>query len=74
VNTSDPDQAFGDYVIRFTVEIRKLCQYLVFGGCQDAVKAPEHRERQNNLAVFVALVGAAEQIADAPDERCNLFM
>ena len=33
-----------------------------------AVKAAQHGERQDHLAVFVALVGASEDVADSPDE------
>jgi hypothetical protein len=29
---------------------------------------PQHRQRQNHLAVFVAFVRAAQQVADTPNE------
>ena len=35
---------------------------------EQAIEAPQHGQRQDHLAVFVALVRAAEQVADAPDE------
>ena len=41
---------------------------------EHAVEAPEHGEGEDDLAVLVALVGAAQQVADAPDEGRQLGM
>ena len=49
-------------------------QHRGLGRRQQAVEAAQHGERQDDLAVLVALVGAAEQIADAPDEAGELGM
>ena len=38
------------------------------GRREEAVEAAQHRQRQDDLAVLVPLVWAAEQVADAPDE------
>ena len=35
---------------------------------QHAIEAPQHGQRQDDLAVLVALVGPAQQVADGPDE------
>ena len=35
---------------------------------QKAIEPAQHRQGQDDLAVFVPLIGAAEQVADAPDE------
>ena len=43
-------------------------QHIVLGVSEHAVETAQHRERQDHLAVLVALVGAAQQIADVPDE------
>ena len=40
----------------------------LLGLSEDAVEAPEDCEREDHLAVFVALVRTSEQVADAPDE------
>jgi hypothetical protein len=45
-----------------------LGKHLGLGGRQQAVEAPQNRQRQNDLAVLVALVRPAKQVADAPDE------
>ncbi len=39
---------------------------------QQAVKAPQDGQRENDLAVLVALVGPAQQVADPPDEGGDL--
>ena len=38
------------------------------GGREQAVEAPQHGERKDDPPVFVALVGAAQEVADPPDE------
>lgn len=38
------------------------------GGREQAVEAPEHGEREDDLAVLVALAGATQEVADAPDK------
>ena len=43
-------------------------QHVFLRVCEHTVEAAQHRERQDHLAVLVALVGAARQVADAPDE------
>lgn len=45
-----------------------LGEYLGFGGCEEAIKSPQNRERKNYFAILVALVWPPEQVADAPDE------
>ena len=42
------------------------------GGCEQAVKPPQHCEGQDHLSVFIALVWSTEEIADAPDEAGEL--
>ena len=39
-----------------------------------AVKTAQHGQRKDHLAVFVALVGASEQVAYAPDESGELLV
>ena len=41
---------------------------LGLGRRQQAVETAQHRQGQDDLAVLVALVGPAQQVADAPDE------
>ena len=36
---------------------------------QDAIKPAQDRKRENHLAILVALVRTAQEIADAPDEN-----
>ena len=45
-----------------------------FSWREQAIEAPQHGQRQDHLAVFVPLIGAAEQVADAPDEVGELGM
>ena len=45
---------------------------LRLGGGEQAIEAAQHRQREDDLAILVALVGAAEQVADAPDEGREL--
>jgi hypothetical protein len=45
-----------------------LLQDLRLGRREQAVETAEHGKRQDHLAVFVPLVGTAEQVADAPNE------
>ncbi len=47
-------------------EDRSLCRR------EDAVEPPQDGKRQDDLAVFVPFVGAAQEIADAPDEAGDL--
>ena len=47
-------------------------QHLRFGWREDAIEAAQDGEREDDLAVFVPLVRAAEEIADAPDEAGDL--
>jgi len=57
------DDRFG-----FGLDLRVLGERLDLGRRQQAVEAPEHRQGQDDLAVLVPLVRAAEQVAEAPDE------
>ena len=51
-----------------------LLQRGSLGRRQDAIEAAQNGEGQNDLAILVPLVGAAKQIADAPDETGDLGM
>lgn len=42
-------------------------EHVLLGERKDAVESPEHRQRQDDLSVFVPLVWASQQVADAPD-------
>ena len=42
------------------------------GRLQQALEAAQHRQREDDLAVLVALVGAAQQVADGPDKTGQL--
>src|SRR5205823_12619257 len=59
---------------RLLLDRRILLQYCAFCRCEQAVKASKDRERQNYLAIFVPLVRAPEEIADAPNEASELGM
>ena len=37
-------------------------------GFEDAIETPQHRERQDDLAVLGLLVVAAQEVGDGPDE------
>ena len=54
--------------LRLGLDLRVLRQHLRLGRREQAVEAAQHRQRQDDLAVFVPLVRTAEQVADAPDE------
>ena len=57
---------------RFALQ-RGVCgEDLRLGAGEQAIEAPQHRQREDDLAILVALVGAAEQVADAPDEGREL--
>jgi hypothetical protein len=47
-------------------------QHLRLRRHQDAIETPQNGERQDDFAILVPLVGAAEQVADAPDEAGDL--
>ncbi len=40
------------------------------GGCQDRIQPEQDSERQDDVAVLVLLVGAAEDVCGTPDEGC----
>ena len=42
------------------------------GRRKDAIEPPQDGERQDDLAILISLVGAAEQIANAPNEAGDL--
>ena len=54
--------------LRLRPDLHVPCGHPRPGGGGQAVEAPQHRHRQDGLAVLVALVRPAEQVADAPDE------
>lgn len=58
----------------FTLALERLVriEHGLLGGRKNAVESPEHRQRQNDLAVLVPLVRTPEQVADAPDEISHL--
>ena len=45
-------------------------EHLWLGGLEDAIEAAQQDQRQDYLLVFGALVVAAEQVSDGPDEPC----
>ena len=49
-------------------------EHLRLGRREQAIEPPQHRQRQNDLAILVPLVRSAEQVADAPDEVGELGM
>ena len=58
-----------------SVHVRTVARVPLVGGehrllrpGEDAVKAAKHGDGEDDLAVLVALVRAAQQVADAPDE------
>ena len=51
-----------------------LCENLRFGRGEQAIEAAQHSQRQDNLAVLIALVRPSQQVADAPDEVGELGM
>ena len=54
--------------LRLRPDLRVLREHPRLGGGEQAIEASQHRQRQDDLAVLVALVRPAEQVADAPDE------
>jgi hypothetical protein len=48
--------------------LSQLGQHGNFGCFQDAIETAQHRERQDDLAIFGLLVIAAQEISDGPDE------
>src|SRR5207302_4914191 len=68
----DPlEEAAGD-ALGAVLEGGVLRQHLLPRGSQQAVEAAEDGEGEDDLAVLVALVGTAEQVADVPDEAGEL--
>ena len=61
-----------DDVFRLGLDGGMFLQHGGLGRREDAIEPAQDGERQDDLAVFVPLVGAAEQIADAPDESGDL--
>jgi hypothetical protein len=49
-------------------QTRRLRDHPPFRRLQGALQPPQHRERQDYLAVLVGLEVATEQVGDAPDE------
>jgi hypothetical protein len=45
---------------------------MLFGGLQDAIDAAKHSQGQNNILIFTALEGIANEVCNAPNE-VNLF-
>ena len=58
----------------FARQFFELGQNLVLCGLQHGVEPAEHGQRQNDLAVLVALIRPSEKVADAPDEIRDIFM
>ena len=54
--------------LRLALDRGVFFEHVGLRGREDAVESAQHRERQDDLAVFVSLIGATEQVADAPDE------
>jgi hypothetical protein len=67
-------EAMADDRFRLGFQFPIFGQDLFFGGSQQAIEAPQDRERQNDFTVFVPFVGAAEEIADAPNKIGELGM
>jgi hypothetical protein len=51
-----------------------LLQDRRFGWSEDAIKAAQDCEREDDLAILVSLVGATKEVANAPDEAGDLGM
>ena len=65
-------QLSADNSFRLSLELVKLFKYNAFGWFKNVVKAPQDRQGQNDLPIFISFVCTTEQIADAPDEVCCL--
>ena len=50
-----------------------LGEDLVLGVRQRAIEPPQHRERQDDLAVFRLLIVASKEVGDGPDEVGELL-
>ena len=70
----DPLQQAADDRLGLGLDLRVLREDLGLGRREQTVEAAQNRQRQNDLAVLVALVGPAQQVADAPDEVGELRM
>ena len=55
------------FLQRGSGELLMRLQHRLLGGSQHAVHAPQHREGQDDIAVFVLLVVAAQQFCNGPD-------
>ena len=53
---------------RTPLDVCVLGQYLGLGGRQQGIEATQNRQRENDLAVLVALVRTSKQVADTPNE------
>ena len=57
-----------DNILGLGLDGGMLLQHSGLGRREDAIEPAQDGEWQNDLAIFVSLVGASEQITDAPDE------
>ena len=55
-------------VFRLGLKRGVFLQHCILGRCQNAIESPQNGKRKYDFAVFVALIWASEQIANAPDE------
>jgi hypothetical protein len=59
-------------ILELPPELRLGLQDLGLGRRQDAIEAPEHSERQDDILVLAALEGVADQVRHAPEEADDL--
>jgi hypothetical protein len=59
-------------VLALGLDCGVFLQYRRFRRRENGIKPAQDGEWQDDLAVFVSLVGASEQITDAPDEVGDL--
>ena len=65
---SNPFENPANHAFRAASERRLFLENRRLRGRQQAIESAQHRQRQDDLAVLVPLIGAAEQVADAPDK------
>lgn len=61
-------QFAGDNCLGLALDALVLLEHFVLGWHKQHIEAPQHRERQDHLTVFVPLVWAPQQIANVPNK------
>ncbi len=71
-DAGDLGKPVADDVLGLGLDGGVLFQHRGLRRREDAIESAQDRQRQDDLAIFVPFVRAAEQIADAPDEVGDL--